>query len=96
MSPAPSNDTPLMAFWAPWSTGIVTGVQCAPLSVLSHTPAPRSVITVAVPCETAKSMPCGVVPPGSCSPSCAAVSRCQVTPSREVQVTAWLPALVDS
>ena len=26
-------------------------------------------------------MPCGV-PPGSCSPSCAAVSRCQVTPSR--------------
>jgi hypothetical protein len=84
-----------MAFLAPWSTGIVTGVQCAPLSVLSHTPAPRSVITVALPCETAKSMPDGV-PVGSCNPSCAAVSRCQVTPSREVQVTAWLPVLVVS
>src|SRR5580692_8615401 len=34
------------------------------------------------------------VSPGPASPSCAAVLRCQVTPSREVQITAcvaWLP-----
>src|SRR5580704_15504981 len=30
------------------------------------------------------------VSPGPASPSCAAVFRCQVTPSREVQITAWV------
>jgi hypothetical protein len=30
------------------------------------------------------------VSPGAASPSCAAVIRCQVTPSAEVQITAWV------
>ena len=93
ISPDPSNDTPLIAFLAPWSTGIAAADQVDPLSVLSQAPDPRSEITVAAPCEVAKSMFPGVAP-ASVSPSCAAVSRCQRTPSGETHSTAWRPELV--
>ena len=50
-------------------------------------------ITVALPCQVAYEM-FRTVSPGPASPSCAAVIRCQVTPSRDVQITAcavpWL------
>jgi hypothetical protein len=42
---------------------------------------------VAFPCQVAYEM-FSAVSPGPASPSCAAVIRCQVTPSRDVQITA--------
>ena len=102
MSPEPSNPRPLIAVPAPWSAGIVTRVHAAPSLVLSHAAsydvpplAPaleRTVpeITVALPRQVAYEM-FSTVSPGPASPSCAAVIRCQVTPSREVQITAVAP-----
>src|SRR5712691_11243868 len=98
MSPEPSNPRPLIAVPAPWSAGIVTRVHAAPSLVLSHA-APYDVlavapvfdtvpeITVALPRQVAYEM-FSTVSPGPASPSCAAVIRCQVTPSRDVQITA--------
>ena len=103
MSPEPSNPRPLIAVPAPWSAGIVTLVHAAPSLVLSHAasnevpplaPVLGAVlestvpeITVALPRQVAYEM-FSTVSPGLARPSWAAVIRCQVTPSRDVQITA--------
>src|SRR5271154_3158807 len=92
--PEPSKPRPLIVVPAPWSAGIVTRVHAAPSLVLSHAAsydvrpvATVPEITVALPRQVAYEM-FSTVSPGPASLSCAAVIRCQVTPSRDVQITA--------
>ena len=93
ISPEPSEATPLIVIPAPWSAGIFSRVHAVPPLVLSHAAlyAPVRVatapeITVALPREVTYEM-LGTVSPGPARPSCAAVDRCQVRPSRDVQIT---------
>ncbi len=93
ISPEPSEATPLIVVPAPWSAGIFSRVHAVPPLVLSHAAlyvpvravtAPE--ITVALPREVTYEM-LGTVSPGPARCSCAAVARCQVRPSRDVQIT---------
>jgi hypothetical protein len=78
---------------APWSAGMFSRVQLVPPLVLSHAAlyapvfeATAPEITVALPREVMYEMLC-TASPGRARPSCSAVARCQVRPSRDVQIT---------
>src|SRR6266702_1884818 len=84
ISPEPSEATPLIVIPAPWSAGIFSRVHAVLYAPVRVATAPE--ITVALPREVTYEM-LGTVSPGPARPSCAAVDRCQVRPSRDVQIT---------